>query len=899
MTTINLLTWEDYAIYRAIQGKPIPTRKVWDNARSIGWTGGAYKKHRYFDAEVFSGEFAANNSEFAKAHPKLSLDTTWIIEKSDGSLGSSGALSSIFTQTKKAYLYVDFGKMLQALDAKGLKRITVDISPEILYQRTREAVQKVNRLLITSNADVGHYFAISEYENPSPGWLKINEALRGSVAEAERIEDLDLPITIAELAREQFDLSPDQERLINGDDELSIYLGCENWFSLLFSHCLDPKIYKMILDSEAGEIAQPRALDSTTDSTNQDIRTMESQETLHLIDIANGTGRSKFYVDLGMAAQEMGIPAPFSRKEAEEIVANTRDLGSGIENYTTLFPRIDDDIDVLYDLAIMTSQSYKSVCSTAKAIGWEKGCSISVQNQLAGLLAGAQDLREIHCNYADRMFSERLTEEQKSAFRCNTIADIYRITGSSYERAKEVQVALGFIYPLSLEEANKISIELVGQPIKIAYIQRVSAGDSTFSEAAEVVDFAYRDIYDICGITGKGFGEVAQAAADLGCTIPFTLIMADRLANYLCGVPSIEKLYIARQNAKNRRKNNNLEPEVTRVRSEENQSQIQTSSRETSLTTRPRETGQGNQNLQLAVAQDYRRVPVFSPSKAVIPEGFKSHGSEKDDMLFALENPELCIRSFFNDLPLLNNNSWIESTLFVPAFNEGLYSQLVIEYHRYSITQLRDQKSEVIKQAERKGAGIGALLGLITGGGLMAPFAAMMGANLNKMTANNIDPSRPIEEFLPDPKLLFMRDEGSFMALKEAYQSASIKRRVCLRKVEKEDGRLYWEVFPMILLDRQATPAQVFKWEENYFLRPITAGLSEGDNSSLGYNPFKMRRSLSYHPVHDIAVPSEFITTSIIGPTIEKQPVVFRTGLKEDRSFPHFYFDYPKEAQLF
>lgn len=906
----------DYAIYRAIQGKPIPTRKIWDIAQNSGWTGGFYKKDRYFDTEIFSGEFASKNSEYAKAYPKHSPGTTWVIEKADGTLGKK-------TGTK-AYLNVDFKKLLEALEARGMRRRTDDKSHVYLYEQTRIAIQRVNKLLISSKADTYHYFEISEHANPSPGWLKINDILRDSVAKAKTIEELDLHNRIAKLAVEQFGLDNDQGRLISGQDKLSIYLGNENWFSLLFSHCLDPKIYKLILEGEARVTAHPEKQASTIESSReQGQNRMELQNELFLVDIVKSIGAKKFYVDIGMAAQKMDIPIPFSRIEADEILSNTQDLSSGIENYTSLFPGIDDDIDVLYDLAIMTSQSYKSVCSIAKGIGWEKGCSVSVQNQLAGLLAGAEGLGEIFCSYADKMFEEVLTKDQKSLFGCNTIADICRITGASSSRAKEVQVDLGFISPLSLKEANKISIELVGQPIKLEYIKRVITGPRILSSANEVENFSYKDIDDICEITGKSSDEVAKAASDLFCVVPYTLVMADRLAGRLCGVPSIHRLHREKQAARHRKIERYLQPgvlveqelqepqgaidepkgalgaELEKVTTEVSRSPQLFSSSATSLTRVEKATDLGNRNLQHAVAQDYRKVPIFSPSKAVIPEGFASRGSEKDDLLFALENPELCVRTFFNDLPLLESGNWIESTLFVPAFNEGLYSQLVIEYHRYSMTQLRDQKNEVVKQAERRGAGVGALLGFITGGGIMAPFAAMMGANINKMTANNIDPSRPIEEFLPDPKLLFTRDEGSFMALERAYQSTSIKRRVCLRKVEKEDGRLYWEVFPMILLDRQATPAQVFKWENNYFLRPITAGLSEDDNSCLGYNPFKMRRSLSYHPAHDITVPSEFMTTSIIGPTIDRQPVIFKTGLKEDRSFPHFYFDYPKETQLF
>ena len=32
------------------------------------------------------------------------------------------------------------------------------------------------------------------------------------------------------------------------------------------------------------------------------------------------------------------------------------------------------------------------------------------------------------------------------------------------------------------------------------------------------------------------------------------------------------------------------------------------------------------------------------------------------------------------------------------------------------------------------------------------------------------------------------------------------------------------------------------------------------------------------------------------GDTIEKEPMIFKSSLREDKSFEHFYFDYPKDC---
>ena len=311
----------------------------------------------------------------------------------------------------------------------------------------------------------------------------------------------------------------------------------------------------------------------------------------------------------------------------------------------------------------------------------------------------------------------------------------------------------------------------------------------------------------------------------------------------------------------------------------------------------------GTEGIQKNVSANYRKTPIFEPSKALIPKGFTSTGNDIEDLKYAFNNPKTSFRSFFNDMPVINNGVWIEETLFTTPFNESLFSKLVHEYHRFSLTELRNQKEQLMKEAERKGAGVGGIAGLFSmlTGGIMSPFTAiapLLGANVAKMAANNLDPKKPIQDFLPDPGLLFARDEGSFTSLRSAYNQPAVKRRICLRKVNKDDN-IYWDLFPMIVFANSATPAQIFKWEDIYYMRPISAALFKTDAEKLGYNPIKYRRSYSYHPQLDIKTPTATFSTKIIGDTIEKEPMIFKASLREDKSFEHFYFDYPTDGQIF
>ena len=311
----------------------------------------------------------------------------------------------------------------------------------------------------------------------------------------------------------------------------------------------------------------------------------------------------------------------------------------------------------------------------------------------------------------------------------------------------------------------------------------------------------------------------------------------------------------------------------------------------------------GSGSIQSAVATDYKKVPIFTPSKADIPEGYKSTNNDIDDIKFALKNPEISFRSFFNDLPIIENEAWIEKTLFTPAFNETLYCKMVLEYHRFSINDLRSKKDELTKNAEKKGAGIGGLIGIMAGG-IMAPFMALMGANAARMASNNLDPRKPIEDYLPDPSMLFLRDEGTFTNLKNIYSTPNTKRRICMRKCKGRNENIYWDLFPMILFSNWASPAQVFKWQGMHYMRPISAGLYLNDTSSLtdslGYDPLKYRRSNSYDPTRaGLSQCKSVMSTKIIGPHIEKEPIIFSASLRDDKSFDHYYFDYSTDGQIF
>ena len=106
----------------------------------------------------------------------------------------------------------------------------------------------------------------------------------------------------------------------------------------------------------------------------------------------------------------------------------------------------------------------------------------------------------------------------------------------------------------------------------------------------------------------------------------------------------------------------------------------------------------------------------------------------------------------------------------------------------------------------------------------------------------------------------------------------------------------------MIVFDNWVTPAQIFKLENDYYFRPISANYDINNEFNLQYNPIKYRRSYSYdpRPQRDIEKLANIkVKTRIVGETIEKTPTIFHAWLRDDESFQHFYFDYSTDGTIF
>ena len=280
---------------------------------------------------------------------------------------------------------------------------------------------------------------------------------------------------------------------------------------------------------------------------------------------------------------------------------------------------------------------------------------------------------------------------------------------------------------------------------------------------------------------------------------------------------------------------------------------------------------------------------IFVPSEAKIPKGFLSTGDELKDLKIALKKPSTSMRSFFNDFKVLQDGFWNEDTLFCPPFDENLFCKVLKENHRKGLADKNYERLKAKGAKDDKYTMFGAVAGIMTGG-----LAPLMVSNILSRTGNTTKMAdQPLEDFFSDPSIVFSEDEGSFISLSTKYRTQTLKRRIMLKKRELKDKKVYFDLIPMILFENCATPGQVFKFLDGYTFRPIAAGSPSIIKSDLGYNPIKIRRSLTYNPKTDLGKIAKVMNTKIIGETIEKDCIIYYGWGKDDPSLNHFYFDYP------
>jgi hypothetical protein len=281
------------------------------------------------------------------------------------------------------------------------------------------------------------------------------------------------------------------------------------------------------------------------------------------------------------------------------------------------------------------------------------------------------------------------------------------------------------------------------------------------------------------------------------------------------------------------------------------------------------------------------------PSLAPIPVGLTRSRNESDVACLYKCLSEGCnsIQSFFNDLQLLTSSSLGQGRAFalqdhvlhVQPFDEELYCRIILENHRLTIAELNKAKVEKEEEYAAYGMAAGAILALVTQNPLLPFIGNVYGKNMAPR-------SEYLSNIIPDPKLFFLRDRRSYSSMVAAGAPGARLRRLIFHPVASCD-RIFLRCLPALVTADSIVPAQVFKADKSYFMRPIAAGMSEEGNS---YSPNKLFRQY-YHSRLDGTSEDTGHRISVVGPDIDNHRYKLYRFSSDSRELSYFYFDYQTE----
>jgi hypothetical protein len=273
-------------------------------------------------------------------------------------------------------------------------------------------------------------------------------------------------------------------------------------------------------------------------------------------------------------------------------------------------------------------------------------------------------------------------------------------------------------------------------------------------------------------------------------------------------------------------------------------------------------------------------VPKFTASQAEVSSSFESLGSYEKDLLCALDNAPKYFQSFFNDLVPISSAGINDDVVGINCFDEALYCALVKEMHRYTLAEVSANQDELAKSNAGLGAIAGSLLGVITGN-IFAPFIG------HSYARNMTDRSKRIEEFLPDPNLLFNQDPNSYLAWSRGQVTAPRLRRLIFDRQSTSDGKVYFRALPAIVTADSVYPIQLFKVDKStYFYRPLAAGINR---EQAHYDAIKIQRKY-FHIRAEGEVSQTELYLEVYGRDIEEFKA--RMYRFSGQSLDYYYLDF-------
>jgi hypothetical protein len=294
---------------------------------------------------------------------------------------------------------------------------------------------------------------------------------------------------------------------------------------------------------------------------------------------------------------------------------------------------------------------------------------------------------------------------------------------------------------------------------------------------------------------------------------------------------------------------------------------------------------------------DFSQLPSLCPSLAIPATRFNSSEYvQASNINSALADPYF-FQSFFDNLSLSLSiedsaypRSMLQKTLVindaalhVPPFDEALYCKLVTENHKYSLADLYDQRHSASEAKANRWMKYGILAGIATLNPLMPFFLSNQGRI-------NADKGTKLEELIPDPYLMFMQDDYSYLKMMHGGVGAPQMRRLIIHPVSN-GVNMTLRVLPAAVTQNFVIPLQVFRFNDSRFMRPICAGI---DPSQKNYNAKRLHK-LYYHLRVDGGQQDTGERVYVSGPDIDMERYKLYKFSSSSKELDYFYIDYPTE----
>ena len=414
---LNIYSWADYAIFRALQGKAIPSHHAWDSSRPFGekfFKNNSNKQNKFSNEHYLQSDSVKFSSAKRSVFSGSGIREGRAVPKVDGTLGISVGIGDLFSgrSSTAAGLYFSPAKAI-AFDLYNGEEDLI-----ALITRMKKTISTLDMLFRTSCIDEGYVHLIHgpmnvRGEQISPAhkkWIHVNRNLTTSLNSGNKSAK-DLLNELSESCGNQFNLNSRYVDLIAGKGEAAYHLGTPYWFARTFEFSLTPPLARFLINESQNyetsflkgfEASEIMSFSNSSIEDKKEIIQDDSIEQLPyqtIFQICRGAGWN--FDDVYSAASELGIKAPFTLAKADAIAGHITGEYS-IQHAYKLFKekRIDEEEPThdIYASQIVATKDRKLTTTSGNSSNNQSGNMISQQ-------AVAKDYKKLLSSYLQEQSS--------------------------------------------------------------------------------------------------------------------------------------------------------------------------------------------------------------------------------------------------------------------------------------------------------------------------------------------------------------------------------------------------------------------------------------------------------------------------------------------------------------